>query len=73
MILGGGNIAFYLAQKLKHSHVDVSIIEQDMERCTYLSEKLTDALIIQGDGTDINILEEEGLNSMDAFIGATGF
>ena len=35
--------------------------------------KLTDALIIQGDGTDINILEEEGLNSMDAFIGATGF
>lgn len=73
MILGGGNIAFYLAQKLRYNHIDVRIIEQDLERSTYLSEKLSDVLIIQGDGTDINLLEEEGLGSMDAFIGATGF
>lgn len=73
MILGGGNIAFYLAQKLKSTNIKVSIIEQDEDRCVYLSERLTDVLIIQGDGTDINLLEEEGLNSMDAFIGATGF
>ena len=73
MILGGGNIAFYLVQKLRYNHIDVRIIEQDLERSTYLSEKLSDVLIIQGDGTDINLLEEEGLGSMDAFIGATGF
>lgn len=73
MILGGGNIAYYLAQKLKAFNIKVSIIEQDRERCRYLSERLSDALIIRGDGTDINLLEEEGLESMDAFIGATGF
>jgi trk system potassium uptake protein TrkA len=73
MILGGGNIAYYLAQKLKSSNTKVSIIEQDRDRCRYLSERLSDALIIRGDGTDINLLEEEGLESMDAFIGATGF
>jgi len=73
MILGGGNIAYYLAQKLKSFNTKVSIIEQDRDRCRYLSERLSDALIIRGDGTDINLLEEEGLESMDAFIGATGF
>jgi len=73
MILGGGNIAYYLAQKLRSSNTRVSIIEQDRDRCRYLSERLPEALIIRGDGTDINLLEEEGLETMDAFIGATGF
>lgn len=73
MILGGGNIAYYLANKLKSSGIKVSIIEQDEDRCRYLSERLEEALIINGDGTDINLLEDEGLYSMDAFIGATGY
>jgi len=69
----GGNIAYYLANKLKSSGIKVSIIEQDEDRCRYLSERLEEALIINGDGTDINLLEDEGLYSMDAFIGATGY
>ncbi|WP_064505464.1 Trk system potassium transporter TrkA [Defluviitalea phaphyphila] len=73
MILGGGNISYYLAKKLKLSNVKVSIIEQDQERCKYLSEKLDGVLVIKGDGTDINLLEEEGLESIDAFISATGY
>lgn len=73
MILGGGNIAYYLAQKLKASNAKVIIIEQDKDRCRYLSERLSDVLVIRGDGTDINLLEEEGLESMDAFIAATGY
>ena len=51
----------------------MTIFEQNQERCRYLSEKLDNALIINGDGTDINLLEEEDLEEMDAFVGATGY
>ena len=73
MILGGGKIGYYLAQRLESSNVAVTIVEKDKERCKYLSEKLNHALIIHGDGTDINLLEEEDLSSQDAFIGVTGY
>ena len=73
MILGGGNIGYYLADKLSKSKIQVTLIEQDRERCQELSEKLDNVLIIHGDGTDIHLLEEESLSSMDAFVGATGF
>ncbi len=73
MILGGGKIGYYLAKQLIASNINVTIVEQDRERCKYLTEKLKNALIIHGDGTDINLLEEEDLLLMDAFIGATGY
>ena len=73
MILGGGNIAFYLASRLATKNIQVTIVEQDKERCHELSEGLDDAVIIHGDGTDIHLLEEESLENMDAFIGTTGF
>lgn len=73
MVLGGGNIGFYLAKLLTNAKVDVTVIDQDADRCQYLTEKVNDALVIHGDGTDINILEDEFLSSMDAFIGVTGF
>lgn len=73
MILGGGRIGFYLAQKLIAKNINVKIIERDRESCKYLSEKFTDSLVIYGDGTDINLLEEEDMPSMDAFISVTGY
>ena len=73
MILGGGKITHYLAERLIQANIGVTIFEQDRERCRYLSEKLNNALIINGDGTDINLLEQEDLSSMDAFVGATGY
>lgn len=73
MILGGGKIGYYLAQRLTASNVSVTIVEESEKRCEYLSEKLDDVLVIHGDGTDIDLLEEEDLSSMDAFIGATGY
>lgn len=73
MILGGGKISHYLAEQLTQANIRVTIFEQNQERCKYLSEKLDNTLIINGDGTDINLLEEEDLSSMDAFIGATGY
>ncbi len=72
MILGGGKISYYLAQKLISLGIAVKIIERDRERCQYLSENLENALVIYGDGTDINLLKDEDIGSMDAFVGATG-
>lgn len=73
MILGGGKIGHYLAKQLIESNVSVVIVEEDRERCQYLTNKLDNSLIIHGDGTDINLLEEEELSLMDAFVGATGY
>ncbi|MBC8590971.1 Trk system potassium transporter TrkA [Wansuia hejianensis] len=73
MILGGSNIGYYLAKKLSKSKILVKLIEKDRERAQELSDILDDILVIHGDGTDINLLEEEMLNHMDAFVGATGF
>ncbi|HHV98373.1 MAG TPA: Trk system potassium transporter TrkA [Clostridiaceae bacterium] len=73
MILGGGRIGYYLGKRLGEMGISVKIIEKDRERCDYLSEELSNALVICGDGTDINLLKEEDISSMDAFIGVTGF
>ena len=73
MILGGGNVGYYLAEKLSRSKISVTLIEQNRERAQELSEKLKSVVIIHGDGTDIHLLEEEMLHTMDAFIGATGY
>ena len=73
MILGGSNIGFYLAQKLSKLNITVTLVEKDKERCQELSEILNDVLIIHGDGTDIHLIEEERISSMDAFVGVTGY
>ena len=73
MILGGSNIGFYLAKELVRSNIFVTIIEQNKRRCEELTEKLNNVLVIHGDGTDINLLEEEKISSMDAFVGVTGY
>ncbi len=72
MILGGGRIGYYLAEKLTSQGISVKLIEYDKERCEYLSENLNDTLVICGDGTDVNLLNEEDISSMDAFVGVTG-
>ncbi|MBU5675175.1 Trk system potassium transporter TrkA [Alkaliphilus sp. MSJ-5] len=73
MIFGGGKVGFYLAKRLTEANISVTVIEQDKIRCQELAEKLDNVLVIHGDGTDIHLLEEENLESMDAFVGATGY
>ena len=74
MILGGGKIGYYLAESLSKKGINVKIIESDINRCKELADKLQDnVLVIHGEGTDVNLLEEENLADMDAFIGLTGY
>ena len=72
MIIGGGRMAFYLARQLLTAGMDVKIIESDLERCEELSELLSEASVIHGDGTDQQLLQEEGIEHMDAVIALTG-
>lgn len=65
-IIGGSRIAFYLAEDLINSGVNVKLIEIDEERCRELAELLPKATIIHGDGSDKNILDSEGLSQADA-------
>lgn len=73
MIMGGGKTGYYLTRSLLKYGLGVTVIEQNKDRCRFLAEELKGALIIHGNGTDINLLHEESLDQMDAFIGATGF
>lgn len=72
MILGGGKTGLYLAMLLIKENVDVTIVEINKERCLELKEMVPDANIINGDGTDIAILEEEMVHTYDSFVAATG-
>ena len=73
MLVGGGRITYYLAKALADSKIKIKIIEQDEERCNELSELLPHAMIICGDGTDQQLLIEEGIRQTEAFASLTGF
>ncbi len=72
MIVGGGRIAFYLAKYLIGIGMHVKIIESNVERCTELAELLPKATIINADGTDQDVLLEEGISDVDSFVALTG-
>ena len=71
LIIGGGTISYYLAKALSDLRINVKIIEQNKDRCEYLSEVLPDTTIINGDGTDRSLLMEEGLATVESFVTLT--
>ena len=73
MIAGGGKVGYYLARMLEEFGATVKIIEIDKERCQYLDANLQNALILNGDATDTELLSEENFSGMDAFVSTTGF
>ena len=72
MLIGGGKISFFLAGMLLEAGIAVKIIETRFDRCEQLSELLPGATVIHGDGTDRDLLNEEGLSSCEAFAALTG-
>jgi len=71
MILGGSRIGRHVALNLQHD-CQVKLIEIDHEKCQTLAETLEETLIINGDGRNGDLLAEEGLMHMDAFVAVTG-
>ena len=72
LLVGGGKVSFYLAQQLAQEGIGAKIIERDPDRCRELAELLPDTAIILGDGTDMDLLESEGLSDSDTLVTVTG-
>lgn len=71
MILGASSIGVLTAEKLEKKY-KVILIEQDENKCNEIAVRLKKTLVIHGDGTDVNLLEEQNIQNMDAFIAVTG-
>lgn len=72
MIIGGGKASYYLAKQLLAMGINVKIIEADKDRCDELCTLLPDAIIINGNGTDEELLKEEGIEYAESFVPLTG-
>ena len=72
MILGGSKIGFKTTKDLYKSKFNVKLIENDRDTAMDLAEELPNALVINGDGRNVELLEEENIGDMDAFIAVTG-
>lgn len=72
MIMGGGRITVYLSRLLQENGINVTVVEKKPEYCDRLCDRIPDAQIVCGDGTDRSLLEEYGINSADAFVSLTG-
>jgi len=72
MILGGGRIGYKTASGLTDSKFNIKLIEKDKSRAYDLADDLPNTLVIKGDGRNVELLEEENIQDMDAFISVTG-
>ncbi len=70
-IIGGGNVGLMLAKSLETLKIKTKIIEKDYDRCQYLAEELSNTLVINGDGTNLKLLDEEEIGSADVVISVT--
>lgn len=71
-IIGGSRLSIYLGWELQRSGIDVRIVELDHEKCLRLSRQLPKALIIEGDGADSALLQQENILGTDALVAVTG-
>ena len=72
ILCGGGRVSYYLAKLLEDDHVNVCIIEHNMDRCVTLASQLPDTSIIHSDCSNHNTLEDQGIDSCDALVSLTG-
>jgi trk system potassium uptake protein TrkA len=72
LLIGCGIVGFYLAKLIdKDENADLKIIEHSRSRCIEVAEMLENALILNGDGTDVNLLREENIEDMDVVLAVT--
>ncbi len=70
MIVGGTDIGLTTAHLLENEY-NVTLVDKDKETCKQLAENLDNTLIVKGDPGNVELLKEEGLENMDAFIALT--
>ena len=72
MILGGSNIGYKTARDLCASKFKVKLIESDKDKAFEIADDVPSCLVINGDGRNVELLEEEAISDMDAFVSVTG-
>jgi len=72
MILGGSNIGCKTAKDLCKSKFNVKLIENSKEKAFEIADDIPGCLVINGDGRNVELLQEESITEMDAFISVTG-
>jgi len=72
MILGGGKIGSKTARDLTDNKFNIKLIEKDRDTAMDLADELPSTLVINGDGRNVELLDEENIGDMDAFISVTG-
>ncbi len=72
IIIGGSKAGYYLAQELIGAGIKVKVIENNLHHCKTLSTLLPEAVVIHGDGTDEDLLLEEGIKDTESFVPLTG-
>ena len=73
LIVGGGNVGFKLAEELdRRKTFHTRLVERDPERCELLAANLDRTVVLNGDGTDQELLQEENIAAMDVVISLTG-
>jgi trk system potassium uptake protein TrkA len=70
-IMGGGMIGLGVASKLEQSGVDVTLIESDREKSIQIAGQLKKTMVVNADGTEIDVLAKEGILNMDAVVAVT--
>lgn len=68
MVIGAGDTTNYLCDLLKKSGISIKVVDNDYEKCKQLSAEHKEAIVINGDETDRELLVEEGIESADAFV-----
>ncbi len=72
LLLGGGKISYYLAKQMLDFGASVTIFEKNPQVSNFLAETLPEARIVNADGSDELLLDEEGIRDMDAIASLTG-
>ncbi len=72
MVVGAGKLAFYLARMLEKTNINLILIDNNRETCEKMAAFFPKATVIEGNGSDADMLMEEGLEQMDAFVSLTG-
>jgi trk system potassium uptake protein len=72
MVLGGGRIGRYVAKAMENDKgLKIKLIEANAEKSQTVASELSNTLVLQGDGTDLDLLATEGITEMDAFVAST--
>lgn len=71
VVVGGGKVGYYLVKTLKDKKFDITLIEQDMNACEKIAQNF-DIEVINGDGTDLEVLKEAGTDNAELVAAVTG-